>query len=140
MTRRAIALLALLGVFLGAYLTLYKFGIIGTLACGVSSCEAVQMSRWSTFLGLPVATWGLGFYALLFVLALLGLSERYLESRGLSVLLLVLTGWGVVFTGYLNYIEGFVLHAWCQWCIFSAILVVLLFGLALTDYRASTPA
>ena len=54
------ALISLLGLFLGAYLTLYKFGVIGTLACGVSSCEKVQTSRWSVFLGLPVATWGLG--------------------------------------------------------------------------------
>jgi uncharacterized membrane protein len=137
MIRRLIALLALLGVFLGAYLTLYKFGYIGTLACGVSSCETVQMSRWSTFLGLPVSLGGLGFYASLFGLALAGLSERYAESPGVSRLLLVSTGWGMLFTGYLNYIEGFVLHAWCQWCIISAVLVALLFGLAVADVRAT---
>ncbi len=59
MNRRMwMALVSLAGLFVGAYLTLYKFGIIGTLACGVTSCETVQMSRWSVFLGLPVATWG----------------------------------------------------------------------------------
>ena len=60
-TRKWMALISLLGLFLGAYLTLYKFGVIGTLACNVGSCETVQTSRWSTFLGLPVATWGVGF-------------------------------------------------------------------------------
>lgn len=55
------ALVSLLGLLLGAYLTLYKFGFIGTLACNVSSCETVQMSKWSTFLGLPVATWDSAF-------------------------------------------------------------------------------
>ena len=37
--RKWMALISLLGLFLGAYLTLYKFGFIGTLACSVSSCE-----------------------------------------------------------------------------------------------------
>ena len=55
--RKWIALISLLGLFLGAYLTLYKFGYIGSLVCNVSSCEQVQTSRWSVFIGLPVATW-----------------------------------------------------------------------------------
>jgi uncharacterized membrane protein len=133
--RMWMALISLLGLFLGAYLTLYKFGFIGTLACGVSSCEQVQTSRWSVFLGLPVATWGLGFYALMLVLAIVGLQERYADSRGLSLILLLLAGWGALFTGWLNYLEAFVIHAWCEWCLFSAGMVLILFVLAALDYR-----
>jgi uncharacterized membrane protein len=133
--RMWMALISLLGLFLGAYLTLYKFGFIGTLACGVSSCEQVQTSRWSVFLGLPVATWGLGFYALTLVLAIVGLQERYSDSRGLSLIMLLLTGWGALFTGWLNYLEAFVIHAWCEWCLFSAGMVLILFILAALDYR-----
>jgi uncharacterized membrane protein len=129
------ALISLLGLFLGAYLTLYKFGFIGTLACGVSSCEQVQTSRWSVFLGLPVATWGLGFYALMLVLSIVGLQERFADSRGLSLLTLLLAGWGALFTGWLNYLEAFVIHAWCEWCLFSAGMVLVLLILALLDYR-----
>jgi uncharacterized membrane protein len=133
--RMWMALISLLGLFLGAYLTLYKFGFIGTLACGVSSCEQVQTSRWSVFLGLPVATWGLGFYALTLMLAIVGLQERYSDSRGLSLIMLLLTGWGALFTGWLNYLEAFVIHAWCEWCLFSAGMVLILFILAALDYR-----
>lgn len=129
------ALISLLGLFLGAYLTLYKFGFIGTLVCGVSSCEQVQTSRWSVFMGLPVATWGIGFYALMLVLAILGLQERYADSRRLSLVILLLAGWGALFTGWLNYLEAFVIHAWCEWCLFSAAMVVVLFSLAVLDYR-----
>ena len=132
------ALISLLGLFLGAYLTLYKFGKIGTLACGVSSCEQVQTSRWSVFLGLPVATWGLGFYALMLALSLLGMQERYAESRGLSLGMLLLAGWGALFTAWLNYLEAFVIHAWCEWCLFSAAMVLILFILALVDWRETT--
>jgi uncharacterized membrane protein len=138
MTKRMwMALISLLGLFLGAYLTLYKFGFIGTLVCGVSSCEQVQTSRWSVFLGIPVATWGLGFYALMLALSLAGMQERFAESRGLALAMLVLAGWGALFTGWLNYLEAFVIHAWCEWCLFSAGMVLVLFVLALLDYRDS---
>lgn len=131
------ALISLLGLFLGAYLSLYKFGYIGTLSCSVGSCETVQTSRWSVFLGLPVATWGVGFYVLMFALAVVGLQPRFEDSAQLSLLALVLTGWGVLFTAWLNYLEGFVIHAWCEWCLGSAAFVLVLFVLSVVDYRRS---
>lgn len=129
------ALVSLLGLFLGAYLTLYKFGYIGTLACNVSSCEQVQTSRWSMFLGLPVATWGLGFYAGMLALSIVGVQERFEDSRQLSAVLLGMTGVGLVFTAYLNYLEAFVINAWCEWCIVSALMVVVLFALCVADFK-----
>jgi uncharacterized membrane protein len=136
MTKRMwMALISLLGLFLGAYLTLYKFGFIGTLVCGVSSCEQVQTSRWSVFMGLPVATWGLGFYAVTLALAIVGMQERYSDSSPLSLAMLVLTAWGAIFTAWLNYLEAFVIHAWCEWCLFSAGMVLVLFVLAVLDFR-----
>jgi len=136
MTKRMwMALVSLAGLFLGAYLTLFHFGVIGTLACGVGSCEQVQTSRWSMFMGLPVATWGVGFYALMLALSIAGIQSRYAESRGLSLAVLLITGWGVLFTAWLNYLEGVVIHAWCEWCLGSAGLVVILFILAVLDWR-----
>src|SRR5829696_9067297 len=136
MTRRMwMVLISLGGLFLGAYLTLYKFGFIGSLACSVGSCEQVQTSKWSMFLGLPVATWGIGFYALMLALSIVGLQPRYAESRGLALALVLLTGWGILFTAWLNYLEAFVINAWCEWCIGSAAMVVVLFILALLDWR-----
>ena len=134
--RKWIALVSLLGLFIGAYLSLYKLGYIGTLSCGVGSCETVQTSRWSMLLGIPVATWGLGFYLLMMVLAVAGIQPRYEESAGLSVAMLLLATWGVLFTGWLNYLEAYVIHAWCEWCLGSAALVVTLFLLTLADYRS----
>jgi len=129
------ALISLAGLFVGAYLTLYKFGIIGTLACNVGSCEQVQTSRWSVFLGVPVATWGVGFYLLMLALAIASLQPRFLDSRALSLGMVLLTGWGVLFTAWLNYLEAFVIHAWCEWCLGSAAMVLLLFVLAVFDWR-----
>jgi uncharacterized membrane protein len=141
MTKRMwMALISLAGLFLGVYLTMYKFGIIGSLACNVGSCEQVQTSRWSVFLGVPVATWGVGFYVLMLVLAIARLQPRFMDSRRLSLAVLLLTGWGVVFTAWLNYLEAFVIHAWCEWCLGSAGMVLVLFVLALMDWRETKQA
>jgi hypothetical protein len=50
-----VAALALAGIFISLYLTLYKLGVIGELSCTFGSCETVNTSRWAVFLGLPVA-------------------------------------------------------------------------------------
>lgn len=133
--RKSMALVSLLGLILGTYLSLYKFGYIGTLACGVGSCETVQTSRWSVLFGLPVATWGVGFYVVMLALAITGLQPRFEDSAQLSLAVLVLAAWGVLFTAWLNYLEGFVIHAWCEFCLMSAGLVLLLFVLAVIDFR-----
>jgi uncharacterized membrane protein len=129
------SILALIGLMIGTYLTLYKFGVIGALACGVGSCETVQTSRWSKLFGLPVATWGLGYYALIFTLTIIGVQARYAESRGLSLALVLLSGWGFVFSSWLTYLEARVINAWCEWCVTSACIATLLFVLALLDWR-----
>ena len=43
--RMGAALMSLLGLFVSAYLCLYKIGRIGTLACGTGGCETVQLSE-----------------------------------------------------------------------------------------------
>jgi uncharacterized membrane protein len=134
------ALVALVGVFVALYLALYKAGIIGALACGTGGCETVQTSRWSKFLGLPVAFWGVGYYVAVLTLTLAALQDRWADSRRLSLALLVLTGWGVVFSAWLTYLELFVINAICRWCVVSAVIAVVLFGLILWDYRTTTKA
>lgn len=139
MTRRMLtALMALVGLFIAMYLTLYKVGIIGALACGTGGCETVQLSRWSTFLGLPVAAWGAVYYALVFALALAGVQDRWADVRGLSVAMLIVTTWGGLFSAWLTYLELFVIRAICRWCVVSAVLAVVLFVLAFLEWRESS--
>ena len=133
--RMLVALVALAGVFVALYLTLYKLGYIGTLACAVGSCETVQTSKWATFLGFPVGAWGVGYYLFVLALALIGLTARYADSQRLSDVLLVVTGFGLLFSLWLTYLELFVIHAICQWCVISAILATILFILSWLDRR-----
>ena len=127
--------LALIGVFVSTYLTLYKFGYIGELKCAVGSCETVNTSRWATLFGLPVAAWGLGFYVSALLVAMLSIQEKYVDSRSLSVALVALTGWGALFSGWLTYLELLVINAICIWCVTSACIVLVMFLVSWVDLR-----
>jgi uncharacterized membrane protein len=129
------ALVSLAGLFVALYLTLYKLGYIGTLVCAVGSCETVQTSRWSSLVGIPVAAWGVAFYVVLLGMSLFGLSAAMADSKRLSQVLVATTGTGVLFSLWLTYLELFVIHAICMWCVISAMLVTVLFGICLLDLR-----
>ena len=133
--RMLAALVALAGMFVALYLTLYKLGYIGTLVCAVGSCETVQTSKWATFLGLPVGMWGVGYYVAVLALSLAGLSPALAERLSVSRLLVGLTGFGLLFSLWLTYLELFVIHAICQWCVISAILAAALFVISVLDLR-----
>jgi uncharacterized membrane protein len=134
MTKRmTIAVISLVGIFLATYLTLYKLGYVESLACGTGSCEVVQASRWSKLFGQPVALWGVCFYLAMFALAVAGSFGRLVESRMVSVGLALMSGGGVLFSGWLTYIEIARLHAICRYCVGSAGLVVALFVLSAWD-------
>jgi uncharacterized membrane protein len=136
-TRMGIALLAMGGVILALYLALYKLGVIGELTCTIGSCETVQLSRWATFLGLPVAVWGIGAYLAVLALALAGLQPAFEGSRLISWLLVGLNTWNLLFSGWLTYLELYVINAICMWCVISAILMAIIFVLSLLDLRAT---
>ena len=136
MTKRMIvATLSLAGIFVALYLLFYKLGIIGNLTCSIGSCETVNLSKWATFLGAPVAAWGVGFYIVMFALSLLSLQDRYVDSVGMSKTLTLVSASGVAFSAWLTYLELFVIHAICQWCVVSAIIVSIIFVFALLDLR-----
>ena len=133
--RMGAALTALAGVFVSAYLWLYKLGQIGTISCGTGGCETVQLSPYSRFAGVEVAAIGLAGYTVLLAMALLSLAPRHARSVGLINLLVGLSGVAVAFTLYLKYLEFFVIGAVCRWCVASAVLITIFFVLAVLERR-----
>ncbi len=129
------AALALAGIFVALYLLLYKIGIVGNLSCSIGSCETVNTSKWAVLLGAPVAAWGVVFYVVIFSLAVASLQDRYADSFAMSKLLVLVSGIGVVFSAWLTFLELFVIHAICQWCVISAIIVTLIFVVSVLDLR-----
>jgi uncharacterized membrane protein len=129
--RQAIALLALLGLFVALYLWLHALGYGGAIKCGASGgCETVQTSQWALFLGLPVAFYGVAGYCTLLVVAIVALRPAALAQRKWSVLLAALATAGVAFTAYLTYLELFVIHAICRWCVGSALIITTIWVVA----------
>ncbi|HET8762536.1 MAG TPA: vitamin K epoxide reductase family protein [Gemmatimonadales bacterium] len=133
--RMAAAVLALAGVILAAYLYLFKLGFIGTLACGTGSCETVQLSRWSRFLGVEVSLIGLVGYLALLVVAVIATKPGLELVRWPSRWLAIMAGVGTLFALYLTALELFVIHAICRWCVGSAVIITLIFIFSLLDLR-----
>ncbi|HSK18745.1 MAG TPA: vitamin K epoxide reductase family protein [Longimicrobiales bacterium] len=133
LNRMGIALLALVGVLISAYMTAYKLGMLGSIVCGTGGCETVQNSPWSVFLGVPVPVIGLVGYGLLFAAALLGLQPRFEDDRRVPLVLVSGAFIGAAFSAYLTWLEVSVIHAWCRWCVVSAILAGLILLLALPE-------
>jgi uncharacterized membrane protein len=130
-----VAALALAGIFISLYLTLYKLGVIGELTCSIGSCETVNTSKWSTFLHLPVAAWGLLFYAEVFLISLLGTMPRFENEPLVSLLLVADAGIGVLFSAWLTYLELAVIQAICIWCVTSAGIVLTILVVSIADFR-----
>lgn len=131
--RMAIAAFALIGTLIAAYMSLFKLGVIETLACGTGACESVQSSPWAVFLGIPVPFWGFAGYGLILALAFAGVRPNLSGDRRIGIALLVLTGFAFAYSMYLSWVEATLIQAWCRWCIGSAIVATLLFLSALPE-------
>jgi uncharacterized membrane protein len=131
------AALSLVGFFVATYLWLWKIGFLGAIACGTGGCETVQLSEYAEVLGVPVAFFGALAYLGLLTASLVGLQPRWAERPGPTIVLVVLSGLGVLFTAYLTYVEAFVIHAWCRWCVGSAAIIGAIFVTSLIGWWAA---
>jgi uncharacterized membrane protein len=134
--RQAIALLALVGLFIALYLWLHALGFGGPIKCGTGGCDTVQTSPWAVFLGLPVAFYGVVGYGAIFVVAIVALRPAALLERKWNVVLVGLATGGVLFTAYLTYLELFVIHAICRWCVGSAVIITAIWIVALLSLKS----
>jgi uncharacterized membrane protein len=134
--RAALALIAVAGLLISAYLTWsHLSGADPACVGGSGGCETVQTSRYSEILGVPVAALGLFAYGTMLVCAVL-------RGEGAAVTGVFMAQVGALFSAYLAYLELFVLRAICQWCVASAVLVVaylVLGALRLRDAGSDVP-
>jgi uncharacterized membrane protein len=128
MSNRAIRIvmivIATIGLGVASYLTYVHYSGIPPLCSAGGSCLEVQTSVYSKLAGVPVALMGLiGYVA---ILGSLLLPER--EESRLATMVLTIVGFG--FSAYLTYRELFSIHAVCEWCASSAVMLTVLAGLA----------
>jgi len=130
-----IAVLSMAGLFVALYLLANKLGLTGPLVCGIGECATVQSSKWAEVGPIPVSAFGVAGYLALLVTSLFGLQPVGRSSRPVGGLLLALGAIALAFSAWLTYLEAFVIHAWCQWCVISAILVTCIFLAALPELK-----
>ena len=91
----------------------------------------MQASTYAMLLGQPVALYGVLGYAALFAVCVVGLQPRFAARRWPTTLLAVMATLGFAFTVYLTALELLVIHAWCRWCVGSAVIMTLIWLVAL---------
>jgi uncharacterized membrane protein len=122
--RRLIAFFAAVGIGVAAYIAIVESGG-GAPAClaGGSGCETVAESSYSHVAGVNIAVFGIVGYALLLASAFFADDTARLGGFALA-----LAGFG--YSVFLTYLEIFKIEAICQWCVGSAVLMTILFGLS----------
>jgi uncharacterized membrane protein len=121
----AVAIASLAGLADATYLTVQA--LTGeTLTCGGSpDCFRVLGSSYAKVGGVPVALIGALAYFSVFTLAIFAAFNYTRVGKFLTLIV------GVMFlaTLWLLYVQAFLLHAYCRYCLFSAAVTFLIAGL-----------
>lgn len=132
--------LSLLGLFDSTYLWWVYTSPSRPLVCfGGSGCDAVRASSYAHLWGQPLPLFGVAMYAVLALLIFSSpLSPGWLEPVK-RFLVTVISGSGLIFSIYLSGLEGLVIHAWCAWCVVSALTVTAIFALSVWEMARPGP-
>jgi uncharacterized membrane protein len=119
----AAAVVALVGLADSIYLTVHHYTAEPVPCSIIEGCETVLTSEYAQIGGIPLAAFGAAAYFFAFSLALLAAfgDRRMWTFFGIHVTLMTL------FTGWLIYLQGFVIGAFCQFCLLSALTTLTLF-------------
>lgn len=125
---------ALIGIVDAAYLSYEHYsGIIPPCSTNLLflDCGKVLTSSYSVILGLPLALLGLFHYIVLVCNIIFNDLQKYKFSK----LLILQIGVGFLFSIYLISLQLFVIHAFCFYCMISAVNSIILFIIALSSWR-----
>lgn len=136
----AIPILALIGLGASVYLTFVELTHTNVICGPVGDCNAVQSSPYARLFGfLPVGLLGAIGYIAIFVAWLWRRLRKDALGHAAGPALFGMALFGTLFSIYLTYLEIFVIHAVCIWCLSSAVIItaLMLLGLpAITQWLA----
>lgn len=120
----ALLVLSLLGAGISGYLVYAHFFKINPVCLPSAPCEVVLTTRYADMWGVPLSLLGLLMYLGLIVLnagqIVIKAEKRTLAAIGVYSLSLA----GTLFSLYLLYLEAFVIHGYCTWCLASGIVIL----------------
>ena len=122
-----IAFLSVLGIVDASYLTYHALAKLPLPCTILEGCNAVAASPYSKVFGVPLSAFGILFYLGVFLLAIIFLFKQN-RVIGFSLRFFALIGF--VLSVYFTYLQGFVIKAFCVYCIASAIISTIIFILS----------
>lgn len=115
-------ILAIIASFVGLIDSLYlfyKYINADPINCFLfDGCNAVAQSPYSSFLGIPIPTFGVVFYSVIFLLCFLMLRHDNNILRRISLIGALI---GFIFSLYFIFLQGFIIQAFCIYCLISAV-------------------
>jgi len=127
------AVLAALGIGETTYLTASHLAGANVVCVASSGCSEVLRSVYASVGGIPLAAIGaLGYFAAFSTAILAAFGYRRAPDA-----LAIIVGLMFLTTLWLLYVQAFLLHAFCDYCLLSAALVFLLAGLIIAVPRRS---
>ena len=119
--------LTVVGIVLTTYLSYTALFEAHPAFCSEGSgCDLVQSSRWATFLGMPMAAWGLFTYLAMAILVW----RTRTKPKSWTPLLFVATG-GFSISAYLTVISIVEIEATCAYCLTSFGIITAIMSLTL---------
>jgi uncharacterized membrane protein len=125
------ALLSLLGIADALYLTIEHVTGQSVRCTILSGCSEVLSSRYAVVAGIPLAAVGAAAYFSVFSLATLAAFGYRIAGTILTPLVIAMFFVSV----WLFYLQAFVIHQFCQYCLFSAAITTALLVLTLISRR-----
>jgi uncharacterized membrane protein len=122
--------LALLGLAVSIYMTIFKLTENKGMCLGNGGCSTVNNSPYAEIYGIPVAVIGIAGYAVIAALLFMEDRNKSLKANG-TMIVFGLALIGFLFTLYLIYLEFAVIHALCPFCLTSQVTMTLLFILSI---------
>ncbi len=122
-----IPILSLIGLGASIYLTYIEITHARAVCGPVGDCNAVQSSPYARLFGfLPVGLLGAIGYVTILATWLWRRYRRDMLARIAGPALFGMALFGTLFSIYLTYLELFVIHAVCIWCLSSAVIITAL--------------
>ena len=125
MLKKALIVLASIGLLDAIYLTWIKLANQVAQCAGIGDCEAVNSSPYSEIAGIPIALLGAAAFLVMLLVLLFEEHNEILRENG-PLLVVAISLVGVLYSVYLTYLEIFVIKAICPYCVLSALVLVAL--------------
>lgn len=122
---------ALVGLLTSGYLAYVKvFDTPIYCTPGIGDCTTVNSSRYSELWGIPIAIFGMLSYLAILLLVILGHRSKLIKQYQVLAIFGI-SLFGFLYSLYLTYLEIFVIHAICQWCVLSGLCMTIIFAAAI---------